>query len=410
MKLLVVSQYFYPEIFRINDLVDELVSRGHSVTVLTGLPNYPGGKIYSNFKENPSAFQDYKGAKVIRVPILPRGKGNGLQLFFNYLSFAVCASTYGVFKLWNQKFDAIFVNQLSPVTVGLPAIILRYIKHAPIIFWVQDLWPDTLQALRVINSKILLGLVGGVVRFTYNYSDLILVQSRGFISGVQKYASEAKRIIFFPNWAEQALNISCVSAAPEIPIGQEECFNVLFTGNIGDAQDFPAVIAAASLLKMFPSIRWYVVGDGSMRKGVERQIVEKSLEKTVFLLGQFPLERMPSFYKSANVLLVSLQDRPIFSMTIPSKVQAYLASGVPIAGMINGEGSRIILDSKAGFTCAAGDSKGLADLILQLSKAPKDQLLNMGLNGLNYSKRYFNRKDLISSLENYLSNITYGDK
>ena len=409
MRLLVLSQYFYPEIFRINDLVQELVTRGHKVTVLTGLPNYPNGNIYESYKTDPSVFSEYKGAKVIRVPMLPRGNASGLRLFFNYLSFAFMASFYGAWKLRGQDYDAIFVCQLSPVTVGLPAVLLRYLKRVPMTFWVQDLWPDTLAALGILNSRFGLALVGIVVRFIYKYSDLILVQSKGFVAGVEKYVSNKKKIAYFPNWAESALEIDGVNPAPEIPMNNLGIFRIIFTGNIGDAQDFPAVIEAANILKNYSMIKWYIIGQGSMSKWVEERISSLGLGKNVLMLGQFPLERMPSFYKCANILLVSLQDRPIFSMTIPSKVQAYLASGRPIVGMIGGEGAEVIKHSQSGFVCQPGDYKNLAQLILKLSDMPREMLLQMGKDGRNYGQEHFDRDRLVSRLEKYLSEVKFGD-
>lgn len=409
MRLLILSQYFYPEIFRINDLVQELVTRGHEVTVLTGLPNYPDGIIYECYKADPSLFSEYRGAKVIRVPILPRGNAGGLSLFFNYLSFAFMASFYGAWKLRGQSYDAIFVCQLSPVTVGLPAVLLRYLKRAPMFFWVQDLWPDTLAALGIINSRFSLALVGIVVRFIYKYSDLILVQSIGFIAGVEKYVANKKKISYFPNWAESALKIDGVSPAPEIPINDRGVFRIIFTGNIGEAQDFPAVIEAANVLKNYPMIKWYIIGQGSMSKWVEERISFLGLENNVLMLGQFPLEKMPSFYKCADILLVSLQDRPIFSMTIPSKVQAYLASGRPIVGMLGGEGAEVIKRSRSGFVCRSGDYNNLAKSILKLSDMPKEELLRMGQEGRNYGQEHFDRDRLISMLEKYLSTVKFGD-
>jgi len=159
MRLLVVTQYFWPENFRINELVCELVRRGHHVTVLTGVPNYPDGEVFPSFLKDSNRFASYEGADIHRVPMLPRGK-TGFRLLLNYISFAISASTVGIWKLRGQQFDAIFAYQLSPVTVGLPAIAMRRVKTAPLLFWTQDLWPETLQAVGVVKSPLVLSLVG----------------------------------------------------------------------------------------------------------------------------------------------------------------------------------------------------------------------------------------------------------
>ncbi len=171
MRLLVVSQYFWPENFRINDLVDELVRRGHEVLVLTGAPNYPDGKVFPEFKEHPRRFNAFHGAQVVRVPLLARGRGRA-RLLLNFLSFAISASLLGAWKLRGRKFDAIFAYQVSPITVGIPAALLRALKQAPLAFWVLDLWPETLQAIGVVRSRALLSAIGKLVTFIYRRCDL----------------------------------------------------------------------------------------------------------------------------------------------------------------------------------------------------------------------------------------------
>lgn len=195
MRLLIVTQYFWPENFRINDLVSELVRRGHQVTVLTGVPNYPDGHVFSAFKSDVNRFTNYEGANIYRVPMLPRGK-SGMHLLLNYLSFAISALTVGAWKLRGQQYDAIFAYEPSPITVGLPAVALRFYKKAPLLFWVQDLWPETLQALGVVKSPIILSVVGKLVSFIYKRCDVILAQSKSFIPQIYKYAPPESRVFF----------------------------------------------------------------------------------------------------------------------------------------------------------------------------------------------------------------------
>lgn len=405
MRLLVVTQYFWPENFRINDLVSELVRRGHQVTVLTGVPNYPDGQVFPAFKSDSSRFSRYEGASVHRVPMLPRGNG-GFRLLINYLSFAISASTVGVWKLRGQKYDVIFAYEPSPITVGLPAVALRYIKNAQLLFWVQDLWPETLQAVGVVNSPLILSAVGRLVSFIYKRCDVILAQSNSFIPQIRKYAPARSRVLFFPNWSEKTNTLDEVNSAPEVP-SANGCFSVMFAGNIGDAQDFPAILAAAESLKNH-AIRWLIVGDGRMASWVAEEIKTRGLQDQVLMLGRFPSERMPSFFQHADALLVSLKDEAIFSMTIPSKLQTYLSAGIPVLAMLNGEGSDIVRESGSGFTCRAGDHEGLAKVVLQLSQSTPEDRLKMGRNGRELSQREFDRDTLISRLEGWIDELCSG--
>lgn len=403
MRLLVVSQYFWPENFRINDLVAELVRRGHQVTVLTGLPNYPDGKVFQQFRVDPARYSHYEGSEVIRVPMMPRGQG-GLRLMLNYLSFAVNASVVGLWKLRGRQFDAIFAYEPSPITVGLPAAVMRAVKRAPLAFWVLDLWPETLQAIGAVRSHALLRAVGKLVAFIYRRCDLILAQSQSFIPQIRKYAGDGRRVVYFPSWAESIFDMQNAVPAAEVPL-KSGIFNVMFAGNIGDAQDFPAILAAAESLKSHAHIRWLIVGGGRMARWVADEIRRRNLQDCVLMLGRHPVERMPSFFKHANTLLVSLKDESIFSMTIPGKLQSYLAAGIPVVAMLNGEGAEVVRSSRSGLTCAAGDHAGLAAAVLNLSEMSNQEREIMGKNGLDVSVREFDRDTLIDRLEECIGQL-----
>lgn len=405
MRLLVVSQYFWPENFRVNDLVAELVRRGHQVTVLTGLPNYPEGKVFQQYRDDPGRYSHYEGADVVRVPLMPRGQG-GLRLVLNYLAFALSASVIGLWKLRGRRFDAIFAYEPSPITVGLPAVLMRSVKRAPLAFWVLDLWPETLQAIGVVRSPRLLKVVGKLVAFIYVRCDLILAQSQSFIPHIKKYAGDASRLAYFPSWAETIFDRKEVVPASEVPL-RPNSFSVMFAGNIGDAQDFPAILAAAESLKSHAHIRWLIVGDGRMAGWVADEIRKRSLQDCFLMLGRYPLERMPSFFKHANALLVSLKGEPIFAMTIPGKLQSYLAAGIPVVAMLNGEGADVVVRSRSGLTCAAGDHVGLAAAVLKLSQMTNEEREAMGENGLDISAREFGRDSLLDQLEVWLKQLKF---
>jgi colanic acid biosynthesis glycosyl transferase WcaI len=397
LRILVVSQYFWPENFRINDLVKEWVQRGHQVTVLTGIPNYPAGKVFDAYRKQPSVFSRYEGAKVIRVPILSRGTG-GIRLVLNYLSFVCSASILGPRRLHGIKADVIFVFEPSPVTVGFPAVLMGKLKKAPVVFWVLDLWPETLAAVGVVRSTRVLGWVGYMVRFIYDRCALVLGQSRSFFDSIAKYCSDKTKIRYFPNWAEEVFAGESVSSAAEVP-KQPDGFTVVFAGNVGEAQDMPAVLDAAERLKDNLAIRWIIVGDGRKWNWLQSEVRRRGLQDSVLLPGRFPVERMPSFFAHADALLVSLKRDPVFSMTIPGKVQSYLMAGIPLLGMLDGEGAAVIRDARAGLTCDAGDGAGLANAILTMAAMSRDARLQLGLNGRQYAQNEFGRTNLMNRLE-----------
>lgn len=399
-----VSQYFWPENFRVNDLVLELSNRGHEITVLTGYPNYPDGKIFDDFKKNPMSYARYENVAIIRVPLMPRHRG-ALRLAMNYASFVLSACSIGVFKLRRKKFDRIFVFEPSPITVGIPAILFRRLKNAPIAFWVLDLWPDSLKAVGVVKSQFILRLVGNLVSFIYNRCDIVLGQSRSFVDQIRRYCRKETSVEFFPSWAEEIFtDMEKVEPASELKqFGGK--FKIMFAGNIGEAQDFPAILDAAEHLKLRKDIHWLIVGDGRSSDWVKNEIIRRDLTDTVSMLGRFSLDRMPSFFIAADALLVSLRDSEVFSLTIPGKVQSYLAAGKPLLGMLNGEGASVILNAQAGLVCSAGAGQELARATCELVDMSQDKREAMGRAGYAFYMKEFRREALIARLEQILLNL-----
>jgi colanic acid biosynthesis glycosyl transferase WcaI len=403
MRLLVVTQYFWPENFRVNDLVAELTARGHDVTVLTGVPNYPDGEVFADFAAHPGQFATYAGATVVRVPMLPRHRG-GLRLMLNYASFACGAAVVGAWRLRGRPFDAIFVFEPSPVTVGLPAVLLRYLKRAPLAFWVLDQWPETLQAIGVVRSPAILRMVGRLVSYIYRHCDLLLAQSASFVPRIRRYAGASSAVEYFPSWSDTSTVGGQVGTAAEVPHAPG-VFTIVFAGNIGDAQDFPAILAAAEMLRDREDVRWVIVGDGRRAEWVAQEIRRRGLESRMRMLGRFPLDRMPSFFASADALLVALKSEPVFAMTIPGKVQSYLAAGKPILAMLDGEGADVIRRSGAGLACDAGDATGLAANVLRMIEMSPGERLAMARAAIRVSTEEFDRGRLIDRLETLLTGM-----
>ncbi len=405
MRILVVTQYFWPENFRINDLCAELVSRGHEVTVLTGKPNYPEGNVFVEYVSNPSNFNEYAGCKVVRVPMMVRGQASSIKLMLNYLTFALSAMLIGAWKLKKKPFDVIFVYEPSPVTVGLPAVFLKKLKKAPVVFWVLDLWPETLEAVGVLTSKRGLHLVGRLVAFIYNRCDLVLGQSQSFHLGISKYCQDRSKIRCFPSWSE--IFFEDVGVYPVKKIADYDGFKVVFTGNVGESQDFPSILNAVARLKAKEvKIKLFIVGDGRALDWVRTEIEKQDLSNHIMLLGRHPLEAMPSFYLAADALLVTLKKNPVFAMTIPGKVQPYMLAGKPILTMLTGEGSKVVREAACGFTADSGDVESFANNLIKMSRLSIQERLELGENAKKYADKKFNRNVLICQLESWFEEVS----
>lgn len=397
MRILIVSQYFWPETFRINDLAKELVERGHDVSVLTGKPNYPQGKIYKGYGFFSHNRDEYFGAKIYRVPLIPRGKGTGLQLVFNYLSYVVSASTFVLFN--RKKFDVSLTFAISPITQMYPALLHKKLYGSRAYLWVQDLWPESVAAAGKMDSSAILEGLTKMVRSIYQESDGVLVQSEAFIPSALQKGILPDKIHYIPNWAEDIFTNTVEENSNKYREIIPEGFVVMFAGNMGEAQDFDSIVNAAERTRHIPDIKWVIVGDGRKREWVETEIKKRNLSDTFFLLGRYPLEEMPYFFSLADIMLLTLKDEDIFSLTIPSKVQSYLAFGKPIASMINGIGNKVINDANCGYTANAGNAEKLAENIIKAYNAPKETLVELGSNGRLYYMKEFDKGAIIDKLE-----------
>lgn len=396
---MVVTQYFWPENMRINNMVEGFVAKGHEVTVLTGQPNYPEGKVYADYRRDPQQFSTYHGARIVRVPTVARGR-RSITLALNYLSFFSSASTIGSYKLRGQPFDSIFVFGVSPIMVAIPGIVLGRLKKAPAFIWILDLWPESLRAVGVVNSPRLLGWAGKMVSWIYNRADYLLLQSRAFDESVKQYCTHAiseDRLVYFPSWAEDDFS-GTAPVASELLQRDDSVFTLLFAGNIGDAQDFPAIMEAVKAVRGDLSVRWVIVGDGRASPWLARHVAEHRMDN-VLLLGRHPLEKMPALFAVADALLVSLKTNEVFEKTIPGKVQAYLASSKPIIAMIDGEAAKVVADSGAGMVCGSGDAQGLANIVRRMGALPASERERMGQLGRRYYLEHFSKTTLFDRLE-----------
>ena len=403
MRILVVTQYFWPESFRINDLVRALVKKGHAIEVLTGKPNYPEGIIFPGYRSWGCQTEIWQGLKIYRVPIAARGSRSGVRLALNYLSFVVSGLLFAPWMLRNKKYDVIFVDAPSPIFQAIPASFIGWLKRCPVALWVQDLWPESAQATGYINSPFMLKLLERLVRFVYRHTDLLLVPSQAFLSPVTALAP-GKRIVYHPNPVDPMFYSPPAMQLPVIP-GLAGEFSVLFAGNVGVAQAVTVIVDAAEKLKNYPEIHFVILGKGSRWDWMREQVQARGLVN-LHLAGSYPVATMPGLMRQASALLVTLADLPIFAATIPNKVQAYMAVGRPILACMNGEGARLVGDANAGYMIPAEDSTALADAILQLYRKSAEEREKFGQNGRAYYKKHFDHDRLATELIGHLHELT----
>lgn len=394
MKILIISQYFYPENFRINDLVFSLKKRGHDIEVLTGKPNYPKGEYFEGYSWKGPSIEKINGVKIYRSNLILRRGGGGIRLFLNYFSFLF----FAFFKLMNieKKFDKVFIYAPSPITVGLLGIIAAKRFNCKSFLWVHDLWPESVRVAGGISNKFIIGLINIMTKTIYKNSDKILVQSPSFMDYIKKQNVKEDKLIYYPYYAEDFYKVVKTKKSFEklFPRG----FNILFAGNIGVAQSFDTIIGAFELIKNY-NINLIVLGEGRDKERIMKLINLKNLNKNFFFLGAHPPEKMSEYFACAEALLITLKKAEIFSYTIPGKLQSYLACGKPIIGALDGIGNKIIKESNSGYVDEAENSKLLAKNILKLYRNSNDQKEKFSKNAKKYYEKNFNKEYLLESLE-----------
>ena len=395
MKILFVCQYFYPEVFRGNDIAFHWAKEGHDVQVVCGVPNYPKGKFFEGYGLFKRRHEVVNGVKVTRLPIVPRGNGK-VTLMLNYFSYLVVAWVWMLFHAIGHRYDRVFVQQLSPVMMSAPGVLYKKLRGVPLYTWVLDLWPESLTAAGGINNKWVLGFFRHFVKSEYRHSDKILISSRSFEKSILEYGPYRDKIFSYPQWSDGVDGVLIQPEnAPVIPKG----FKMLFAGAVGEAHGFECTMEAARLTKEHKEIKWVIVGDGRKLDWVRKFVKEKGLEETVLLLGRFSAETMPWFFAQADVMLVTLSDDPLFRLYAPAKISSYMAAGKPIVAVLNGEGAEVIRDADCGWTLEAGDAQGFARLAVELSKMSSAELAMKGANAARYYEAHYVKEKCLKNLD-----------
>lgn len=388
MKILVICQYYHPEPFRISDICEELVRRGHEVTVVTGVPNYPEGEIYPGYEKGQRRRETLNGVKIHRCFTIPRKTG-AVHRLLNYYSFALSSSAY--VKKLPGDFDVVLVNQLSPVMMACAGITYSKKHKKPLVMYCLDLWPESLIAGGIRRGSMVYRLFHWASRRIYTRMDKILVTSRMFtdyLSG--EFAIPEDKMAFLPQYAEGLFDRLS-------PKERGDRLELTLAGNIGEIQSVETVLQAAAILKEKP-VHFNIVGGGTDLERLQQLAKTLSLDNVTFH-GRRPLEEMPGFYEQADAMLVTLKADPVLSLTLPGKVQSYMAAGKPIIGAIDGETARVIKEAGCGFCGKAEDAAALASNITALLSADGRAL---GENARRYYEKYFDRQRFMDELEQFL--------
>lgn len=404
MNILIVSHYFYPEDFKVNDIAFDFAKQGHNVTVLTGKPNYPHGRFFKGYNFFNKRKEIINGVTVIRTPLIPRFDSSGKYLIINYLSFLFFAFFAVTFRV-RGNYDVIFGISLSPMTSVLPGVWLKRKFKAPLVLWILDLWPDSVISNTDYKGGVVINTLNKIINHIYKNADKVLISSKSFKQSiVSKFKVAEEKIMHFPNWAEDVFTSPDTNSEVEIPV-LPEGFNVMFAGNLGESQDFEAVVEAAKMTK--DEVNWIIVGDGRKADWIKEKKSEFALDN-MYLLGRYPLETMPAFFAKADAMLVSLRDDPTFASTVPGKVQAYMGSGKVILGMLPGEGKELINESGCGLAVAAGDYEGLVANALKIKNLTAKERQEIEDISLQFYKDYFSKEMLFAKLEEVFKSAQLG--
>ena len=394
MKILVVCQHYYPEPFRITDICEELVLRGHQVTVVTGTPNYPKGEIYDGYDKKDKKHEIINGVEVYRCYEIPRKKGI-LFRFLNYYSFAISSKRFC--KKLKNDYDVIFANQLSPIMMVDGAVAYKKKHGKKLVMYVMDLWPESLLAGGIKKGSIIYNYYHKVSKKIYTKADVLAVTSKSFVGYLKdNFNISDDKFVYLPQYAESLFDYeNCKKQA-------DDYIDLMFAGNIGKAQSVETIIKSASELKDIKNLRFHILGDGSSLEECKKLASEFNLENFTFY-GRKPVEEMPNYYKMADAMFVTLTKDEFAKLTLPGKVQSYMVAGKPIIASIDGEGQEIVNVANCGITANAEDYLGLADAIRAFVNLSQDEREVLGKNSYNYSKENFGKESFIKNLERLLN-------
>ena len=398
MRILLVTQYFYPENFKSNDIAFELAKRGHEVDALVGIPNYPEGKYYKGYGLLKKRHEVVNGVHIYRAFQTPRGKG-GWRLPLNYLTYVIsgCIDVL-IYFAW-KKYDCVICHETSPIFQAYPGLLVSKLRKIPFYMWVLDIWPDAMRSGGGIKNEKIIDWADRRVKGIYKDCTKILISSKRFTESILPKGDFADKIVYFPNWSEDMLEMPSDYHIPELPNG----FKIMIAGNLGKSQNLDAVAEAMVKLRDVPEVKWIFVGDGSRKEWLDQFIVNNGLEDCAYTLGRYPFAAMPAFFAKADAMLVTLRaEFPHLGMVVPARLQSYMSAGRPVLAMIGSGGQDIIREADCGYAVGAGDVDAFVKVIREKVLTDREGFEAKGMNGRRYFEEHYRKEDCIDHLEDII--------
>lgn len=392
--ILVISQYFYPEQFRINDMCQEWVERGYKVTVVTGIPNYPMGKIFDGYGLTKKRHENWNGIEIYRIPLIPRGSSS-IGMILNYLSFMISGMFAAKFMV--IKADYVFSFEVSPMTQVLTGICFAKRLQVPHYLYVQDLWPENVITVTGITNPVIIKPIDKMVDYIYKNTDEIFATSPSFVDAIcnRKIKVDRKKVHYWPQYAEEFYHPCDKKVVGEIP--DDDSFKVIFTGNIGTAQGLQILPKTAEMLKK-ENVKFIMVGDGRYLEEFIDEVKSRNVEDKFVMVQRQPAERIPELLSACDAAFLSFQNDELWTMTIPAKLQSYMACGMPVIAAAQGETKRIIEEAQCGVCSRIGDAE---ELSLKIKDMMNTDLVEMGRKSREYFKEHFDKKMLMDQMDEY---------
>lgn len=395
--ILVVSQYFYPETFRINDMCQEWVKRGYQVTVLTGIPNYPMGKFFDGYSYTKRRRENWNGVEIIRIPLIPRGHSS-IGMIANYASFVVSGFIKNL--LSNIKADLVFTFEVSPMTQALIGCWYAKKHHVPHYLYVQDLWPENVVTVTGISNQVIIKPIDKMVDYIYKNTDEIFATSPSFVDAIcnRNVKVPKEKVHYWPQYAEEFYQPCEKKSVKEIP--DDGSFKVIFTGNIGTAQGLQILPQTAELLKN-ENVKFVMVGDGRYLDEFNREVKERNVEDKFIMVPRQPAERIPELLSACDAAFLSFQDAPLWTMTIPAKLQSYMACRMPVIASAHGETKRVIQEAGCGVCAKIGNAEAIKEAIVQIMNV--EDIAEMGTRSREYFEQHFSKRMLMDLMDEYIA-------
>ena len=402
MRVLILTQYYYPETFKSTEIGEELVRRGHQVDVLAGIPNYPDGVYYKGYSLLKKRQETINGVRIYRCFQSPRGKkSSSIGLSLNFISFVISATLWVLFFFaWRKKYDAIITHEPSPITQIIPAIILGKIRNTHVYSWILDIWPDSMvSSIGEKRARFLKPILSRVTEWVYRNSKLILVSSKGMMELVNRNHDYSDKLVYFPNWCDDILSLP-VEDCEKLPEG----FKIMMAGNLNDGIGVDALVYLTDSLKDLKDLWFVFVGGGTREQYLRDAFKEKGINNVV-MTGRLPFKIMPALYRQADAMLITLKETklPHLRATVPLRIQSYMSAGKPILGMADGSSMNVINASGSGFCAPAGDVDSLASHIREVVMNSRKEFAAKGANARHFYEKYYQMKRCISNLEHYIS-------